>query len=191
MNSLNEILPAAWSHANPIDILGDATPETYAKSLEIASKDENADGMLVILTPQSMTDPTKTAEHLTPYAELGDKPVIASWMGGKDVEEGAQILAQAGIPNFPFPDTAVRLFNYMWKYSYNLRGLYEVPDPAEDESGYEREKATDIIETAPARTAALSSPKPNPRPFSPPTTFPLFRWSSPPRPTKPLTPPRT
>ena len=147
MEKLNEILPEAWSHANPIDILGDATPETYAKSLEVAAKDENADGMLVVLTPQSMTDPTETAQQLIPYAELDGKPVIASWMGGKDVEEGAQILAQSGIPNFPFPDTAVRLFNYMWKYSYNLRGLYEVPDPAEDESGFEREKASEIIES--------------------------------------------
>ncbi len=145
MAEFNEILPAAWSHANPIDILGDATPETYAKSLEIAAKDENADGMLVILTPQAMTDPTKTAEHLKPYADMG-KPVIASWMGGEEVREGASILAQSSIPNFPFPDTAVRLFNYMWKYSYSLRGLYEVPNPAEDADGYDREAANKIID---------------------------------------------
>lgn len=148
MAELNEILPEAWSHANPIDILGDATPETYAKSLEIAAKDPNADGMLVVLTPQAMTDPTQTAEFLAPYAHMEGKPVLASWMGGKDVEEGAHKLVQAGIPNFPFPDTAVRLFNYMWKYSYSLRGLYEVPNPAEDADGYDRETAREIIEKA-------------------------------------------
>jgi acetyltransferase len=145
MAELNEILPAAWSHANPIDILGDATPETYAKSLEVAAKDENADGLLVILTPQSMTDPTKTAEYLKPYADLG-KPVIASWMGGAEVREGAYVLAQANIPNFPFPDTAVRLFNYMWKYNYSLRGLYQVPNAAEDADGFDRDTAREIIE---------------------------------------------
>jgi acetyltransferase len=150
MTALNEILPEAWSHANPIDILGDATPETYAKSLEVASKDENADGMLIILTPQSMTDPTKTAEYLKPYANIG-KPVIASWMGGEEIRAGEQVLAQAGIPNFPFPDTAVRLFNYMWKYSYSLRGLYQVPNAAEDADGFDRETAQTIIETVRAQ----------------------------------------
>ncbi|MEM6285329.1 MAG: GNAT family N-acetyltransferase, partial [Chloroflexota bacterium] len=147
MDELNDLLPEAWSHANPIDILGDATPEGYAKSLEIAAKDPNADGLLVVLSPQAMTDPTKTAEYLVPYADLGGKPVIASCMGGESVDEGARILAQAGIPNFPFPDTAARLFNYMWKYSYSLRGLYEVPNPVEeDEDGYDRDGAKTILD---------------------------------------------
>ncbi|MEO1440927.1 MAG: bifunctional acetate--CoA ligase family protein/GNAT family N-acetyltransferase [Chloroflexota bacterium] len=146
MDALNDLLPAAWSHANPIDILGDATPETFAKSLEIAAKDPNADGLLVVLSPQAMTDPTKTAEYLVPYADLDGKPVIASWMGGESVEEGARIMAQAGIPNFPFPDTAVQLFNYMWKYAYSLRGLYEVPSPAQDVDGFDRETAKQILD---------------------------------------------
>jgi acetyltransferase len=146
MASLNEILPEAWSHANPIDLLGDATPEIYAKTLEITARDPNADGLLVVLSPQAMTDPTRTAEYLVPYANLGDKPVLASWMGGVEVAEGTQILTKAGIPTFAFPDVAVRLFNYMWKYSYNLRGLYEVPSPAADEDGYQRETAQRILE---------------------------------------------
>src|SRR6202012_2900393 len=54
-------------------------------------------------------------------------PVLASWMGGAEVAAGEQILNQAGIPTFQFPDSAVRAFNYMWKYAYNLKGLYETP----------------------------------------------------------------
>ncbi|MCB9456850.1 MAG: bifunctional acetate--CoA ligase family protein/GNAT family N-acetyltransferase [Anaerolineaceae bacterium] len=127
MAALNELLPGPWSHGNPIDILGDASPERYAKALEIAAEDPNSDGLLVILTPQAMTDPTRTAEHLRPYAHISDKPVIASWMGGSEVAEGEQILNHADIPTFPYPDTATRLFNYMWRYTYNLRGLYETP----------------------------------------------------------------
>ena len=73
--------------------------------------------MLVILTPQAMTDATRTAEYLKPYAKLGGKPVLASWMGGAGVAAGEQILNAAGIPTFPYPDTAARLFNYMWRYS--------------------------------------------------------------------------
>ena len=144
MDALNQFLPSAWSHSNPIDILGDATPETYAKTLEVAANDPLADGLLVVLSPQAMTDPTRTAELLMPYAKL-DKPVIASWMGGASVSRGNQILAQAGIPCFPFPDTAVQLFNYLWKYSDSLRGLYEVPQAAEDEDGYDREAVRQVL----------------------------------------------
>ena len=62
MESFNKILPSAWSHANPVDILGDAEPERYAKALEMAAKDPNIDGMLVVMTPQGMTNPTQIAE---------------------------------------------------------------------------------------------------------------------------------
>src|SRR5204863_6326239 len=93
--------------------------------------DENNDGLLVILTPQDMTDPTKTAEALKPYAKIFGKPVIASWMGGEGVQSGEQILNRAGIPTFLFPDTAARAFCYMWRYTYNLRGLYETPTISE------------------------------------------------------------
>ncbi len=127
MEALNQILPAAWSHNNPFDILGDAEPERYAKSLEICAKDPNIDGLLVVMTPQGMTNPTQIAEHLKPYAKGLGKPVLASWMGGNTVAAGEDILNQCGIPSFAFPDTAVRAFNYMWKYAYNLKGIYETP----------------------------------------------------------------
>src|SRR4051794_8447174 len=127
MGELNKILPGAWSHNNPVDILGDAEPARYAQSLEIAAKDPNIDGMLVIMTPQGMTNPTLIAESLRPYAASLGKPVLASWMGGSSVSAGEDILNQAGIPSFAFPDTAVRAFNYMWQYTYNLRGIYETP----------------------------------------------------------------
>src|SRR5690348_7555507 len=132
IEAYNAVLPPTWSHNNPVDIIGDASPERYAKALEIAAKDPNSDGMLVILTPQAMTDPTRIAEQLKPMAKLEGKPVIASWMGGVDVAAGEQILNHANIPTFPYPDTAARAFNYMWRYSYNLRGLYETPAMPED-----------------------------------------------------------
>ena len=127
MTSLNDILPPQWSHNNPIDILGDADPQRYTKALEIAAQDPNSDGLLVILTPQSMTDPTQTAAQLKPYAQMSNKPILASWMGGVDIAEGEQILNNQGIPTYAYPDTAARVFSYMWKSSYNLRGIYETP----------------------------------------------------------------
>jgi acetyltransferase len=153
MDELNDFLPGPWSHGNPVDILGDADPVRYAKSLEIAGRDENSDGLLVILTPQAMTDPTDTAKELIPYANMGDKPVLASWMGGEEIAEGEEILNQIGIPTFPYPDTATRLFNYMWQYAYNLRALYETPARRGnyEDSPPDRATVTDIIETARAK----------------------------------------
>src|SRR5579862_3092087 len=142
MESLNQILPAAWSHNNPIDVLGDASPERYAKAVEIAANDPNSDGLLVVLTPQSMTDPTQIAEHLKPHAKLDRKPILASWMGGSEVAAGIGILNQARIPTFQFPDTAVRAFTYMWRWAYNLKGLYETPSLPEDSAEYAPNKAT-------------------------------------------------
>ncbi|MGQ9634999.1 MAG: bifunctional acetate--CoA ligase family protein/GNAT family N-acetyltransferase [Bryobacteraceae bacterium] len=143
---LNKVLPPTWSRNNPIDIIGDATPERYAKALEIAARDPNSDGMLVILTPQDMTDPTRIAEQLKPYANLGGKPVLASWMGGPEVAAGESILNAAGIPTFAYPDTAARMFVHMWRYSSNLRSLYETPALAPMTA--ERHKAEEIIQEA-------------------------------------------
>jgi len=148
MAAYNAVLPPTWSHNNPVDIIGDASPERYAKALDIAAKDSNSDGMLVILTPQAMTDPTQIAEQLKPLAKQEGKPVLASWMGGVDVAAGEAILNKANIPTFPYPDTAARAFNYMWQYSYNLKALYETPATPDDSAGWapDRKKVGDIIE---------------------------------------------
>ncbi len=144
---LNDFLPIHWSRANPVDVLGDAGADRYAKSLEICAKDPNSDGLLVVLTPQAMTESTQTAEHLKPYAKVEGKPVLASWMGGPIIKAGEDILTRAGIPTFAHPDDAARAFCYMWKYSYLLRGLYETPTAATAaaEDGIDRKKAAQII----------------------------------------------
>ena len=150
MQALDKILPHAWSHNNPVDILGDATPARYAKAVDIVAKDPNTDGILAILTPQARTDPTQIAEQLKPFARLDGKPIIASWMGGAGVSAGEQILNRAGIPTFDYPDTGARIFQYMWQYTYNLRGLYETPSmPAEfEEIVAGRKEAATTIEAA-------------------------------------------
>jgi acetyltransferase len=150
LESLNQILPAAWSHNNPIDVLGDAGPERYAKAVEIAAKDPHSDGLLVVLTPQAMTDPSQTAEHLKPYARLEGKPILASWMGGADVAAGIAILNQASIPTFQFPDTAARAFTYMWRWAYNLKSLYETPSLPEDSADHAPNKTltNEIVQRA-------------------------------------------
>jgi acetyltransferase len=128
----NAILPPTWSHNNPVDVIGDASPALYAKAVEIAAKDSKTDGLLVILTPQAMTDATGTAKELKPYAHLEGKPILASWMGADAVIAGEDILNAADVPTFKYPDRAARAFSYMWKYTENLRALYETPSLAEE-----------------------------------------------------------
>jgi acetyltransferase len=147
MEAFNKILPPTWSHNNPVDIIGDAKPELYAQAVDIAAKDPNTNGLLVILTPQAMTDPTATAEELKPFAHIEGKPIIASWMGAGQVEKGEDILNAANIPTFKYPDRAAKAFYYMWRYSENLRALYETPttSPKSEHGAIDRNKAATLL----------------------------------------------
>jgi len=145
--ALDGVLPAAWSHANPIDVLGDAGPERYVQTLEIAARDPSSDGLLVILTPQDMTDATLTAEALRRYGKVADKPLLASWMGGASVAAGSEILNRNGIPTFDYPDSAASAFCNMWRYTRNLQGLYETPTLGDD-PGIQPHIAEQIIRQA-------------------------------------------
>jgi acetyltransferase len=157
LRRLDEFLPAHWSHNNPIDVLGDADSERYARVLEIAAQDPNSDGLLVILAPQGMTDPLQVAERLKPYAKEYGKPVLASWMGGDSIASGEAALNSAGIPTFSFPDTAARAFTYMWGYTYNLRGLYQTPTLTEESqmTSASRNQVEQIIENARSKGRTL------------------------------------
>ncbi|HEY5911733.1 MAG TPA: bifunctional acetate--CoA ligase family protein/GNAT family N-acetyltransferase [Verrucomicrobiae bacterium] len=149
MDELNKFLPAVWSHNNPIDVIGDAGPDLYAKTLETAGRDPNSDGLLVILTPQAMTDASATAEKLKAFGHISGKPVLASWMGGNEVAAGEAILNRAGVPTFAYPDTAAMVFTAMHQYNENLRALYETPEPSADPADIEsgRARAQALVET--------------------------------------------
>ena len=156
---LDGLLPEAWSHGNPIDILGDADAGRYAQAIDVAVREPESDGLLVILTPQSMTNATATAAALKPHARTAGKPVLASWMGGAEVDAGRDILTKLGVPVFDYPDLAARAFSYMWRRSSNLRSLYETPvlsARAEDGPGA-RERTAEIIGAAQAAGRTLLS----------------------------------
>lgn len=151
---LDRILPRHWSHQNPIDIIGDAGAERYEKTVEIAADDPSTDGLLVILAPTGLTDPTEVAGQLARHAKLDGKPIIASWMGGADVARGQELLRSAGIPVYAYPDAAARVFDLMWSYSANLRALYETPEALkEDTPG--RSEAAALIQKARAAGRTL------------------------------------
>ncbi|MFA6052675.1 MAG: GNAT family N-acetyltransferase [Methylobacter sp.] len=127
--ALNEVLPAHWSHANPVDILGDATSERYQKALEICLNDDNIDGVLVILTPQAMTNPTQVAQCIIDGAKGSKKPVLASWTGGARVQEGRRLFAASEIAHFSTPEVAVDAFSFLANYTQNQILLKQIPSP--------------------------------------------------------------
>ena len=153
--ALDAILPPHWSHNNPIDVLGDADADRYAKAIEIAAKDPASDGLLVILTPQGMTEPAQVAERVRQAPRPHSKPMLSSWMGGADVALGNDILNRAGIPTFRYPDTAARVFNYMARFSENLKSLYETPTAVGDEVPSYPADAASVISGAQARGRTL------------------------------------
>lgn len=125
--TLNSLLPPFWSKNNPVDVLGDADAERFDQAIQVVARDPLNDGVLVILTPQSMTQPVETAERLRQAAKLDNKPILACWMGGNQVAEGERILREAGIPAFPYPDAAAQAFCTLARYNRNLSALYETP----------------------------------------------------------------
>lgn len=145
INALNKVLPPTWSHGNPVDVIGDADADRYAKALEIVARNPASDGMLVIMTPQGMTSPTSIAENLQQYAHSTGKPILASWMGGPSVAEGARLLTHAGIPMFPYPDTAAKAFTYLWQYADRLRALYDTPSLTSDDHLADQKFAADQV----------------------------------------------
>jgi acetyl coenzyme A synthetase (ADP forming)-like protein len=153
---LNEIFPGSWSENNPVDVLGDASADRFVKAVEIVSADRNNDGILVIVTPQALTDPTAIAKGLEPLKKLPGKPILASWMGASAVAEGEAILNAAGIPTFQYPDTAVRAFCSMSRYNDNLCALYETPTLSV-EGGCDDARAERIIDAARKQNRTLLS----------------------------------
>lgn len=125
--ALNEFLPTSWSHGNPVDVLGDATPERFARAVDLVLADPNVDAALAILTPQSMTDPTTTANSVGAIVTRSHKPVLAAWIGGRRVLKGRVRLTEAGIPTYATPEHAVTAFMHLVSYARNLETLHETP----------------------------------------------------------------
>ena len=146
LKKLDEILPPFWGHGNPIDILGDATPERYKQAVEVCISAPEVNALLIILTPQAITDPTSVATTLAGI--LADKriSIFTVWMGGDDVEKGREILNQAGIPTYETPERAIQAFMSMYSYAHNLELLQEIPPKLTHTLKFDQARAGGIIQ---------------------------------------------
>jgi acetyltransferase len=140
IQKLDELLPSYWSHGNPVDVLGDATPERFAKATEIVLDDNNVDAILVILTPQAMTDPTGTAKAVAQLSATTSKLIMAAWLGGVSMRGGVEVFTEAGIAVYTTPEQAISAFMTLSKYSRNLDLLYETPKEVPVSFSYDRKK---------------------------------------------------
>lgn len=127
-SKLNASLPEYWSKGNPVDVLGDANSKRIGKAVQIMIEDKEIDAVLVILTPQAMTNPTATALELTKISAENKKPLLAAYLGGEKMREGVRILNDNGVPVYSTPEQAVRAFMSLVAYSRNLVTLYETPE---------------------------------------------------------------
>lgn len=120
-NKLREYLPPTASLNNPVDVIGDAKHDRYEAAIRHILADENVDGAIVLLTPQAMTDILETAQIVPAAAKCISKPVLCSFMGIVDVSEGIEYLEKHGIPNYSFPEEAVRALSSMVQFKDNLQ----------------------------------------------------------------------
>ena len=148
MQALDAFLPSFWSRSNPIDILGDASPERFAQTLDVCFNAKNLDGVLVILAPQALTSPIAVAQKLVSVMKGRKYPVFTSWMGGKTIASAVELLNEAGIPTYNTPERAVRAFLYMVEYSKNLETLLEIPPKLTRQIMVDQDKAGKLITDA-------------------------------------------
>lgn len=146
VETLNKLLPEHWSHSNPVDILGDATEQRFQGAAQACLADKNVDGVVVMLTPQAMTDPTPAAKGVIEAGKDRHKPLLTCWMGETQVKEAWELFANNKIPSFPTPEASIEAFSYLANYHRNQLLLLQVPGPLDKRSAPDVEGAQLIID---------------------------------------------
>jgi len=127
IRKLNDVLPGTWSHANPVDMIGDADARTYQKSLRVLMDDPGVDAILVVNAPSAIAPPAGSARGIVNLVREADMPILTSWVGGEAAGLAREIFAEAGIATYDTPENAVRAFMHMVRYNRNQEILTQVP----------------------------------------------------------------
>ncbi len=160
LRKLDEVLPPTWSHANPVDIIGDAPVERYVRTLEIALADPQADAILFIHAPTAIVPSADIARALAPIAQGASRNILACWLGGEAVAEARKIFSAAGIPTFGTPEEAVSAYLQIVQFRRNQNLLMEVPPAACGAFVADRDRAGAIVrEVLGAGRAILTEPE--------------------------------
>jgi len=159
LKTLDKLLPAFWSRSNPVDILGDAKADKFGAAVTACIADPAFDGVLVMLTPQAMTDAKDAAQAVVDAhtASKSPKPLFACWMGETSVRTGRAVLRKAGIPSFETPEQAIEAFSYLARRHQSKLLALETPGPIADAIEPDRQGAQLIIEAALSEGRALLS----------------------------------
>ena len=155
VTQLNKSLPAQWSHANPVDLLGDASAERYLIAVKSCLDDPAVDGVLVMLSPQAMTDTVACAQAVIDAQQANGKPVLTCWMGEQQVEAANKLFSRHHLPNFPNPESSVEAFAYLTAHYQNQQLLMQVPGPLRTRSESDVEGARLIIESVLAQKRSV------------------------------------
>lgn len=149
LQTLNKSLPPYWSHGNPVDILGDSPPEKYGEAVTACLQDPDVDGVLALLTPQSMSRPLEAAQAVVEAShKRRTKPVLCCWMGETQVRDARAYFSSQRLPSFITPERAVEAFAYLSRYHCNQRLLLQTPGPLSDSREPDIEGGRMIIEAA-------------------------------------------
>lgn len=148
IESLDAVLPATWSHANPIDIIGDAPGERYARAIDRVLKDPNIDSLLVMHAPTAITDPVEVARGVIEAIKNTRKNILTNWVGEATVLEARKLFYAAGIPTYRTPENAVTAFQHMVNYRKLQDLLMETPPSVPQDFTPETDKARQIIHSA-------------------------------------------
>ena len=143
-SKLSEFLPDTANVNNPVDVLGDASPERFGFALDTVLQDPNVDGVIYLVTPQSVTDPEGTAKVAIDHAKSCDKPVLFSFFGGTRCEEAEVVLNEAKVPNYLYPKAAVVSMKAL--YDYTVIKAREYPEPPV--FGVDKDAVKNIIDDA-------------------------------------------
>jgi acetyltransferase len=160
---LDKHLPANWSRANPVDIIGDAPPERYTAALEAVAADEATDLLMVLNCPTGLSSPIEAAGAVAALAEgglVGGKPVMACWLGEKSARDGRTLLREAGIASFSTPADTAAAVSYLGNWSRAQKALSRVPSSRREDAEGDREAALEILrQAASEKRAMLTEPE--------------------------------
>ncbi len=164
--ALDAVLPPAWSHANPIDIIGDATPDRYRATMQAVLGDKGTDAILVMNCPTALADSTAAAEAVVESvkshpAEGRKRPILSVWLGNGAAEPGRAVFREAGYPSFASPDDAINGFMQLVRHRRAQDQLMRTPPSLPDDLGFDPGRVNGVLKDALARGETILGEAPS------------------------------